>query len=197
MQPTRSRNGAITDELKCDPHRTKRASILGRKTTQSYHAFRHETNYILFFAPWGAPAPQTLRVGGLPPPKPPAEGLGGGNPPTRGVWGAGAPKGAKNNIKCPKGQPRNSGFQVHVLYSESCWSSSACRFLPQAPSSRHDNHISGSNGDAEGKPSLPPRCNANEPITLPLNRALQQISVLKFFDPGPGGSGGLPEAPGT
>jgi hypothetical protein len=66
---------------------------------QSCQAFGHEQKHVFFFAPWLAPAPQTPRVGGLPPHKPPVGDLGGGNLPSRGVWGAGAPQEAKYNIK--------------------------------------------------------------------------------------------------
>ena len=41
-------------------------------------AFGHKHKSVLIFDPWGAPAPQTPRVGGLPPSKHPAGTSGGG-----------------------------------------------------------------------------------------------------------------------
>ncbi len=46
--------------------------------------------YAFIFAPWGAPAPQTPRVGGLPPPKPPARDFGERQPLNLGSLGGGS-----------------------------------------------------------------------------------------------------------
>ncbi len=96
--PSPFETGLGPSEPRSDDKQKASLSLAAARST--CQAIGHGTKSALMFAPWGAPAHQTPRVGGLPRPKPPGR---------RWVWGAGAPQKAKNNIKY---RPKDSYQQL-------------------------------------------------------------------------------------